>query len=440
MLRQIKHVRGLQSDILTYLSHHLDDGGRLLVKLPYKTYLFSENVEDYKEILIKRYQDFDKGHSLKLMRFVLGQGLVTADHPQWKADRKILNPNFTRPNIALLRPAMERLVGRWIDECISDRTELDVFIAFGQLSLAIALNSFLGIEPANFENPFYHQIEHIQHRVIRAAKGITFPLWIPTPHHLAIKRQSFDIRKMMKEMLALAIQEHPKQTSGASYKFPHLQLLRAQTDGLLSQEQVMDEITTLILAGHETVSTTLTWTLILLLKHPEQLALARENEAYLICCIKESMRLFPAAWSLTRANQRPEKFGDHALAKNAEIVLSTFHTQRSPRYWKEGEVFKPERFLDQQAVEQWEKQLMYAPFGAGPRSCIGYEMAMIEMVATLQVLLQEFDVELIAPENLKPVPLFTLTPNSNRQVRLKPRKYDLRGKERTYNTPSPLIS
>jgi cytochrome P450 len=179
-------------------------------------------------------------------------------------------------------------------------------------------------------------------------------------------------------------------------------LIEAMDEGVASRREVRDEIVTLIVAGHETVAATLTWTWVVLAAHPEverrlhdEIDAIPEDDlsgstvestlAYTRAVVDECLRLYPPAWVITRRSLEPDVLNGCAIPAGATLILSPYVTQRDARFWPGPLQFDPRRFLAKLPVGAADG-LTYFPFGAGPRQCIGRDLALLEaplVVATL---------------------------------------------------------
>jgi cytochrome P450 len=177
----------------------------------------------------------------------------------------------------------------------------------------------------------------------------------------------------------------------------------------MTDQQARDEIMTLLLAGHESTAVTLTWTAYLLAKHPElQAELAALVRAELgdrpplmsdlpklgrlEQVIKESQRLYPAVYFLSREVHEPVEIGGYQLPKGAQIHLVPYLAHRDERWWNEPLQFNPARFAP--TSEASLRPGTYFPFGAGPRGCIGKTFATMEAQLILASILQRFELSL----------------------------------------------
>jgi cytochrome P450 len=191
------------------------------------------------------------------------------------------------------------------------------------------------------------------------------------------------------------------------------------TGAPMHEDQIIDEILILLIAGHETTANALSWTLYLLATHPDELEKLREatknltvDEAVsndrLNAVIKESMRLYPPAWISDRVALQDDQYKDFSFPKGSIIVVFYYGLHRDEKYWRNPASFIPERF-EKKNVDK-EKSKAYYPFGAGPRLCIGNNFAMAEMVIFLHAIIHRFKVR---SQGIIPIvnPLVTLRPD-----------------------------
>lgn len=182
-------------------------------------------------------------------------------------------------------------------------------------------------------------------------------------------------------------------------------LLGLLLDSGLPDDQVRDELVTMIIAGHETVAAALAWTLMLLAENPSvqdrvrtELA-GRPGDVTLLdqrdqlpstrSVIDESLRLFPPAWVVSRRAHQADSVAGHQVPAGTLVIISPWLMHRRAGSWTEPETFRPERFLDDSGRSD-----AYLPFGMGPRLCIGRELALGEMTIVLAELLRDHRVVL----------------------------------------------
>ena len=236
-------------------------------------------------------------------------------------------------------------------------------------------------------------------RVVQRARSPWLPPeWAPTPGNRKLRAARQTIDATVADMVR---QRRRRGEPGTDV----LGMLLGEHLQAIDEEQlrgVRDEVVTLLIAGHETVASALTWTWHLLTTHPEAYArLLAEVDAlgavprgmadlaalpYTRAVFDEALRLYPPAWIITRTAAEPDLLGGYPIARGTLILISTYAVQRDPALWTDPDSFVPERWLDGgERGPRWS----YLPFGAGIRQCIGKDFALVEGVLMLATLAQQ---------------------------------------------------
>jgi cytochrome P450 len=198
--------------------------------------------------------------------------------------------------------------------------------------------------------------------------------------------------------------------------FDFTQMLMESTDPEngqgMSERELLDEILTLVVAGHETTASALNWTWWLVSQHPEaerrmqaEIDAAQQPGAagyaiverlpWTLAVIEEAMRLYPPGWLLTRRSIGPDRLGGHPLPPGTDVFLSPYVVHRHPGFWDDPETFDPARFLDGRAASR--HRFACIPFGAGLRHCIGENFSIFEMLLHLQAAVRRFRLRALEP-------------------------------------------
>jgi cytochrome P450 len=173
-----------------------------------------------------------------------------------------------------------------------------------------------------------------------------------------------------------------------------------KTGEAMPDKQLLDEVMTLIVAGHETTASALNWMWYLLSQHPDaEQRLHQEIDAlpappesmeqfapltYTRQVIEETLRLYPPGWLLTRRSIDSDQIGGYEIVPNTDVFISPYLVHRHPGFWEQPERFEPDRFSTQNAAQR--NRFCYLPFALGPRACIGEHFAMAEMMLHTVVL------------------------------------------------------
>ena len=204
----------------------------------------------------------------------------------------------------------------------------------------------------------------------------------------------------------------------------------------MSDTELRDELMTLFLAGHETTALTLSYTFYLLAQNPEaERALQAELDRvlggrlptvgdvaelhYAEWVIKESMRLYPPAWTIGREALEDCEIGGYPIRKGAQVLMAQWVVHRDPRFWPEPDRFNPSRWGEERMKNL--PRCAYFPFGDGPRVCIGNSFAMMEAVLILAAIAQRFRLELVPGQTLRLVPSITIRPRDGIKMTVRER-------------------
>jgi cytochrome P450 len=199
----------------------------------------------------------------------------------------------------------------------------------------------------------------------------------------------------------------------------------------MSDTELRDELLTLFLAGHETTALTLSYTFYLLATHTDvEAELHAELDRVLADrppsvgdvpalhfaenVIKESMRMYPPAWTLGREATEDVEIGGYPIKKGAQVLMAQWVVHRDSRFWPEPERFRPSRWDEEQTKQL--PRCAYFPFGDGPRVCIGNNFAMMEAVLLLTAIARRFRLELVPGQTLRLVPSVTMRPRDGIRV------------------------
>jgi len=392
------------------------------------------------QVLLGKTGNFVKGITTRANPELFGNGLLTSDGDFWRRQRRLSNPAFHRESLA-----------RYAEITVEEATKLSEWWKTGEtrnihndmmnVTLRIVLRSLFGT----------HLAEHM--KIIEPALGaimasstgfnsIAFFLRIPTPtrklHFLAVEKLNEVVYGLIargREKLKNA--EAGAQTGGGSKDLLTLLLTARDDDGnSMSDQQLRDEVITLLLAGHETTALNLSWSWYLLAQHPEvERKLHAELDAvlggrppcasdlpklqYTDKIIRETLRLYPPAWRIFRRTEEAFAVGEYILPAGSNIVLSQWVTQRDPRWFSEPERFLPERWSEEAAAKL--PRFAYFPFGGGPRVCIGAGFAMMEATLLLATIAQRFRMHLTPNQRISPMPSITLRPRNGIRVKLEER-------------------
>lgn len=354
----------------------------------------------------KRYSNGKQGVGYAL-ETVLGNGLVRSEGDFWKRQRKLMAPAFHHQSIKqyndLIVSHTQDMLAAW-----RGRGELDVHQEMMTLTQRIIMAALFAVDVSENTGKASEAFDAMMHGIGAEMTGIeaVLPRFIPTPSRSRVTEGV----NYINELLLDIIEQRRRDGSGKPDLLTMLMDARDDDGQPMSTEQLLDEIRTLYLAGHETTATTLSWTWLLLSRNPEIYArvMAEVDRvlagraptaedvpqlAYCNAVIKESLRCYPVAWITRRVALEEVEIGGYKIAAGTSVFLSPWVVHHDERWYAEPESFMPERWLKEKSALP--PREAYLPFGGGPRVCIGNGLAMMESVLILATMLQQYRVAIL---------------------------------------------
>lgn len=395
-------------------------------------YVLASEPEAVRRVLLESPRRYRKSRNYRSLERVLGKGLLTSEGDFWRRQRKLAQPAFHHKRLELLVAAMAEatadMIARWKQERVG--TEIDVHAEMMRLTLRIAGKTLFGVDLDGQAAEIGEAVSTLlPYANAEVEQPVRLPFWVPTPEHLRIRRAL----TRLDEMVYGIIRE--RRASGKRHD-DLLDMLMAATDEEsgegMTEVQLRDEIMTLILAGHETTASTLSFALHLLAQNPAWADALRDEAAQIIPTdtvgmaqarslevtgriIEESMRLYPPAWAYEREALEDDVLDGYPIRAGTPVVICTWSQHRLTRFWDDPERFDPDRFLPD-AVAARPRQA-YLPFGDGPRVCIGKAFAMLESKVLLAMMVRDLDLRL-TERPLRLDPGVTLRPKGGLFLRL----------------------
>jgi cytochrome P450 len=324
----------------------------------------------------------------RILSPLLGEhSLLLLDEDEHMRERKLMLPAFhgeaLRRYPELIREIAEAEVASWpVGEPIALRPRIQA------ITLEVILRLVIGVRDADSLarlRELLGALLNLGNTVLFLATAIERDIsWYPP------WRRFLAIRAEVDELIYREIARHRDDPSGDSI----LSLLVQASGDSLTDQELRDELMTLLIAGHETTATGLAWAFERLTRHPAAMERLREGDpAYLDAVIKETLRVRPVVMEVGRDITEDTRIGQWELPKGTRVMSSLALVQRAEEHWPDAKAFRPERFLDgQPAPYTW------IPFGGGPRRCIGASFATTEMAAIIPVVLKHFGLRPDRPE------------------------------------------
>ncbi len=387
---------------------------------PFPVYMLY-HPDDVHEVLVKQASKFYKTRLTKVIfnRF-LGSGLIVSDGDFWKRQRKLAQPAFHARRIESYAQTMVEYTQRMLNGWQDGQTH-DVDQEMMKLTMGIVAKSLFDADVSGDADEIGRAMTVIQQIANQQFNSVIPPLpeWIPTRQN----RRERQAVEALDRVIARIISERRASGEDKGDLLSMLLLAEDENGERMTDSQVRDEAMTLFLAGHETTSNALTWTWYLLSQRPEaeaklhdELTVVLGERApalndlaqlrYTEMVVKESMRLYPPAWGLSRQPIEDVEIGGYTLEKGNPVFIMPYVQHRDPRWFDE-----PARFLPERWEEDFEERLpkyAYMPFGGGPRVCIGNSFAMMEARLLLATIAQHFRLSLKPGYKVEPEPMITL--------------------------------
>jgi cytochrome P450 len=326
-------------------------------------------------VFVANWRNYPKGQLIRRVGLLLGNSLMVSEGELWRRQRRMIQPAFHRTVIGGLCVMMTKanlaLGDRW-QQAACKRETINVTRDVGHMVLAVMLEAIFG-DDTNQAAPHFAILADYPARDIAFAQAFR-SLWRIVRRIVAQRRTAGTTPT---DILGLLMQARDRDTGQG-----------------MSERHLINEVMTLIVAGHETTASTLGWVWYEISRAPAvERKLADELDAlpqyqnssidelvkftYSRQIIEEILRLYPAGWLLTRKALQDDYLDNYFVPAGAEIYISPYFIQRHPALWHDPDRFNPERFAPDRLADQ--RPFAMLPFSAGPRNCLGEVFARVEM-------------------------------------------------------------
>ncbi|MDZ5810676.1 cytochrome P450 [Halorubrum sp. AD140] len=403
---------------------------------PRETYLLT-NPADVERVLVAdadRYRKPQFGDDA--MDALLGNGLLMSEGDTWQRQRKLANPSFHNRRIGALAGTMvehtESQIADWADGEV-----VDVQLEIARLTVKIIVSAMFGADITDAEvKTVQEKLEPLGARFEPDPRRFLIPNWVPTREN-----REFDAAIDTLESVIDGIVERRRGTErdpgvdpagpeGVAVRGPAGDgdgalpmdllsvLLRARDRGEQTDQNLRDELVTMLLAGHDTTALALTYAFYLLSRHPEARARVEEEAdaatgggrtaddpptaadaremRYTERVLTESMRLYPPVYALFREPKLDVKLGGYRIPDGSALMLSQWVIHRSPRWYDDPETFDPDRWKPDR--RRGRPRFAYFPFGGGPRHCIGKAFSLLEAKLILAAVCSRYRLDYEGPD------------------------------------------
>ncbi len=374
-----------------------------------------------RQVFVDNHANYTKGIGIERVRILLGNGIMASEGDTWRRQRKLIQPAFHRSVIARMfehiRAGNIALRDRWLAHA-RDGREINLTQDLSDVTLNVVVNSIFGddmaaIASTDGRHPFALLTEDSERNLQFAYK---FRALSKLVMECVNRRREGELGN---DLLGMLLAGRDRRTNDA-----------------MSDKLLIDEVLTLVVAGHETTASALNWFWYLLARHPQvEMRLHDEvdrwNEdgadlnsvaqlTYTRQVLDETMRLYPPGWLLTRRSIGADTVGQHPIAAGTNVFLSPYLIHRHPAFWENPETFDPDRFAPAQAAQR--NRFCYLPFALGPRACIGEQFALVEMAAHAALLARKLRLRYLRPQPVAMECQVNLRPRQNIYMQVEERQ------------------
>ena len=438
--------------------------------------IFINDPRYIQSVLVHDAHCYVKERTVRRMKVLLGEGLITSDDPIHMRQRKIAAPAFHRQRIAAYGDQIVSIAAHHRDQWQTGQT-IDIAAASMALSLEIVARTLFDTEVTPDILAINDEVNTIMglYNFIIAFPRIESFLHLPIPKLTKFRRSKAHLDTAVNRLItehreAAAVGEPDKgdllsMLLSSTYEPTPEEAAAGKQPERMSDTQVRDEVLTIFLAGYETVANALTWTWYLLSQNPEVeaklhaeldavLGIPEEetvpgaprpasgtwdgppqdrplyhrlptladypNLRYTEQVFAESMRLYPPAWAMGRMSTQDTTLGEYDIPAGAHVFFSQYILSRTPEYFPDPLHFDPDRFTPEAKAAR--PKYSYFPFGGGSRQCIGESFAWMEGVFAIATIAQRWRLRYVPTHPIVPQPKITLRPKHPMMMQLEPRQ------------------
>lgn len=422
----------MSKDLIAFLGKKFKSKDTFYLWMPFRTIFVSCDADVVQHILMTNHKNYRKDYSYNKLKMALGNGLLTNEGESWFKQRRLAQPAFYKTRLEGFFDVMNLISKEHIISW-NRNDDLELFIdkEMMQLTSKIVVETLLGSDVSDKLTQIQKHIYDIQNYLVQS---IRFP-WYEWYAGITGKKNKFNSTIASFDKILYEIINTRKTQSSKNDLLSMLMDARdADTQEGMSDKQLRDELITIYVAGHETSGYAISWAMYCLCSNPEKMYKVKEelNKVmpdgkltienykqliYLKAVIDEALRLYPTAYLLSRESKAAAFVNTTKIPEKTVTLLSIYHLHRHPKYWENPDAFIPERFEGKNNVLF--NSNAYYPFGAGPRMCIGFHFAIMEITIVMANLLFQNEFELDKNHPIEFEPLVTLKPKYGIKLKLK---------------------
>lgn len=370
------------------------------------TYVVSDPAS-VKHVLVTNHRNYTKGVGINRVKVLLGNGIMVSEGDFWRRQRLMIQPLFHKRAIRRFYEMMiecnQALADRWMEHARRGEP-VDVTEDVSAMTLEIILRAIFS-EDLN---------------TLASTMGGN-PFLVVSQESARDLRFAARFRSLKEPILAIVEQRRSKGIQCPDLLSMLMAARDKRTGEPMQDKELIDEVMTLIVAGHETSASGLNWFWYMISRHPEMelqlqaavdgLSSPMEADSILSLdpvrhAIDETLRLYPPGWLITRRAIGADVLDGFPIAAGTDIMISPYLLHRHPRYWEHPEQFRPQRFAVSDAKERY--RFVYLPFVAGPRHCVGETFALAEMQIHAAAVIRNLSLRYVGKEPVEMEPRVNL--------------------------------
>jgi cytochrome P450 len=394
-------------------------------------YLLVTDPDAVRHVLVDNAKAYTKGRNYLGLKFLLGDGLLTNEGESWRRQRKLAQPAFHRTRLAGFADHMSRQTRRtlaeWRTKETGTKSPFCIHEEMMRLTLRIVGLTLFSADVDGEARDVGQALNTALHWAYEYVESFfPIPPHIPTPANARFKRARTVLDRFVYQLIATRrARIAAGKGSGADLLGMLMEAVDDGTGQTMSDQQLRDEIITMVLAGHETTANLLSWTFMLLARHPEMERRVREEAIRVLgdrepgledvrslettrLVLEEVLRLYPPAWIVERQSVAPDILAGSPVPSGTILAISPYVMHRHPSYWEDPETFDPERFRPERVEAR--RRYTYLPFGGGARVCIGNHFAMMEAQIILAMIVRETHLSVVPGHPIELDAAITLRP------------------------------
>ncbi len=421
----VGHLFKFKGDTYRFLGENCKTMGPVFsFKLLSRNFYVLNHPDFIKHVLVSNAKNYTRKKSYQFLEEMLGQGLLTTEGEEWRRKRRIAQPAFYKDQLERLLHQMEVSINKFTDNWENRApARIDLDTEMNHLALSILSSSIIQADLEHqiplVKKHLLDALTHLSNKRFRAIKWLNY---LPGKTKSDGEKGIQALKSIVSEIIASRRKSTEEHTDLLSM---FMSSTDEETGEKLSDQELLDEVMTMFVAGHDTTSVVLTWAFCLIAQHPDiEEKVVKEindnfkedflsmselrNFPYTKMLIQEVMRLYPPVWSFGRKAIADDEINGYHVPANTFCTMPAIFVHRNPEFWEKPNDFYPEHFLPEKVKARHKHA--YFPFSAGQHLCIGEHYALMEIQLVLIHLLKKYKITLESDQPIEMQLLITLKP------------------------------